>query len=101
MAPDGTYMKAIGFKVVSGTIGHNCRHVVYIAWELVSTVSKTRAWVDKNQMWPLADGSRGDPPSLDSTYYMTSAPDGLLINIHPLKTQRNGCAQSPKIQIPL
>lgn len=81
--------------------GHNRRHVVYVAWELVSTVSKTRAWVEKNQMWPLADGSRGAPRSLDGTCYMTSVPDGLLINTHPLKTYRKSCAESPEISIPL
>ena len=64
--------------------------VVYIAWDRVSTVSKTRAWVEKNQMWLLADGKRGDPPSLDSEYNMTSVTDGLLINTHPLKTYRKG-----------
>lgn len=43
----------------------SCRHVVCIAWEIVSTVSKTRARPEKNQMWPLADGSQGAPRSLD------------------------------------
>lgn len=52
-------------------------------------------------MWPLADGSRGAPLSLDGTYYMTSVPDGLLINTHPLKTYRKNCAESPEILTPL
>lgn len=89
-------------KLCLERVGHNCRHVVYIAWELVSTVSKTRAWVGKNQMWPLADGSWGDPPSLDSTYYMTSAADGLLINTHPSQIiQKRLCWKSNNLNTTL
>lgn len=36
-------------------------------------------------MWPLADGSQGAPLSLDGANYMTSVPDGLLINTHSLE----------------
>lgn len=50
----------------------SCRHIVCIAWELVSTVSKTRARAEKNQMWPLADGSQGAPQSLDQGGSVTS-----------------------------
>lgn len=89
--------RPLSLKLLLEGVGRNCRHVVYIAWELVSTVSKTRAWVEKNQMWPLADGSRGDSPSLDSAYYMTSVPDGLLINTPPLKNIQKACAEGPKV----
>lgn len=42
--------RPVGWRLSLEQVGHNCRHVVYIAWELVSTVSKTRAWVENNQM---------------------------------------------------
>lgn len=45
--------------------------------------------------------SQGASPSLDSACYMTSVPDGLLINTHPLKTCSRGCAEGPSIWTPL
>lgn len=98
-ALNGTYINAIGFEMCLELADHNSRHDVCTAWELVSTVSKARAWVEKNQMWPCADG--GDPLSSDVTCYMTSAPDGLIVNTHPVQTDTEGCAERPEISIPL
>lgn len=59
-------------RIKGSAMDGNRQCVACFAWELVSAVSKTRARTEKNQMWPLADGSQGAPQSLDPGDYVTS-----------------------------